>query len=139
MVAWAEMQHLAGGQWLGYQWDDPEIVALKDCRYDVGLEVPDVVPKNEIGRIEFPAMLVAQVEVRGSIDLELRALNWLFGAWLPASSYVPMDQPCFEAWIGRPFEHGQQHFELYVQLPVERCPYAATLLSRSPPTRRKKG
>lgn len=123
ILAWAEKRHLVDGQWLGYQWDNPEIVALKDCRYDVGLEVPDVAPKGEIGRFEFPAMLVAQVEIRGSIDLELRALDWLFGAWLPASGYVPMDQPCFEAWIGRPFQHGQEHFELYVQIPVVRGPY----------------
>jgi AraC family transcriptional regulator len=120
MVGWAEKRHLADGQWLGYQWDNPEIVALKDCRYDVGLEVPDVAPKGEIGRFEFPAMLVAEVEVRGSIDLELRALDWLYGAWLPTSGYVPMDQPCFEAWIGRPFQHGSKHFELYVQVPVRK-------------------
>jgi AraC family transcriptional regulator len=122
MVTWAEKRHLAGGQWLGYQWDNPEIVALKDCRYDVGLEVPDIAPKGEIGRFEFPAMLVAEVEVRCSIDLELRALDWLYGAWLPTSGYVPMDQPCFEAWIGRPFQHGNEHFELSVQIPVERGP-----------------
>ncbi len=31
---------LADGQWLGYQWEDPEIVPLEKCRYDVGVEVP---------------------------------------------------------------------------------------------------
>lgn len=120
LMAWAEKRHLADGQWLGYMWDNPEIVALKDCRYDVGLEVPDVTPKGEIGRFDFPPMQVAQVEVRGSIELEMRALDWLFGEWLPRSGYVPTDQPCFEAWIGRPFQHGDKHFELYAQLPVER-------------------
>ena len=120
LVEWAEARGLADGQWLGYMWDDPEIVALKDCRYDVGLEVEDVEPAGEIGRLEFPAMLVAQVEVKGPIDLELRALDWLFTTWLPRSGYVPADQPSFEAWIGRPFAHGVEHFELLVQLPVER-------------------
>ena len=80
----------------------------------------DVEPGGEVGRFEFPAMHVAQLEVRGPIDLEQRALDWLFGSWLPDSGYVPTDQPCFESWIGRPFAHGQQHFELYVQLPVQR-------------------
>ncbi len=28
LVAWARERGLAGGQWLGYQWDDPEIVPL---------------------------------------------------------------------------------------------------------------
>jgi AraC family transcriptional regulator len=57
--------------------------------------------------------------VRGSIELEQRALDWLFGSWLPRSGYLPADQPCFEAWIGRPFGHGYEHFELCVQLPVK--------------------
>ena len=120
LEAWAEARGLADGQWLGYQWDDPEIVALEDCRYDVGLVVPDVRADGVIGRIEFPPMRVAQVEVRGDIDLEQRALDWLFSTWLPSSGYVPADQPCFEAWIGRPFAHGMEHFELYAHLPVER-------------------
>lgn len=120
LVAWAEERGLADGQWLGYMWDDPEIVAHEDCRYDVGLEVPHVEPEGEIGRFEFPPMLVAQVEVRGSIDLEMRALDWLFRTWLPSSGYVPADQPSFEAWIGRPFAHGEEHFELHGQVPVER-------------------
>ena len=41
LLAWAEARGLAGGQWLGYQWDDPEIVALDKCRYDMGVEVPE--------------------------------------------------------------------------------------------------
>lgn len=38
---------------------------------------------------------VAQIEVRGRIDLEMRALDWLFGTWLPNSAYVPVNLPCF--------------------------------------------
>jgi AraC family transcriptional regulator len=118
LMAWAEERGVADGQWLGYQWEDPEIVALEDCRYDVALEVERVEPDGEIGRYDFPAMRVAQVEVKGGIELELRALDWLFGTWLPASGYVPDEQPCFEAWIGRPFAHGFEHFEVHAQLPV---------------------
>ena len=71
-------------------WDDPEIVPHEKCRYDVGLEVPDLIPCGEVGRIEFPAMQVAEVEVRGTIDLEMRALDWLFGTgFRPADSCPP--------------------------------------------------
>ena len=118
LIAWAETRGFADGQWLGYMWDDPTIVALEDCRYDVGIEVPYVDPQGEIGRFEFPPMLVAQVEVRGAIDLVQRALDWLFGTWLPRSRYVPDNQPCFEAWMGRPFAHGSEYFEVWAQLPV---------------------
>lgn len=121
LLAWAEARGLQGGQWLGYMWDNPEIVAHRQCRYDVGLVVTDVEPEGEIGRIVFPAMTVAQVELRGGIDLEMRALDWLYKTWLPRSARVPTDQPGFEAWIGRPFAHGMEHFELFAQLPVARA------------------
>ena len=64
-------------------------------------------------------MRVAEVEVRGSINLELQAIEWLFRTWLPRSGYVPDDEPTFEAWFGHPFLHGSEHFELLVQLPVK--------------------
>jgi AraC family transcriptional regulator len=120
LVAWAEQESLADGQWLGYQWENPELVPLERCRYHVAVEAERFVARGEIGRFRFPAMEVAQVEVRGGIDLELRALQWLYGSWLPRSGYVPDDHPCFEAWIGRPFQHGVERFELYAQLPVKK-------------------
>ena len=118
LLAWAEQRGLADGQWLGYMWDEPEIVALADCRYDVALVVDEFVPEGDIGSYTFPAMRVAEVEIRGDIHLEVRALDWLYQTWLPRSGYMPDDQPAFEAWIGRPFAHGNEHFELACQLPI---------------------
>jgi AraC family transcriptional regulator len=63
-------------------------------------------------------MTVAQVRITGGIDVAQRALDWLFGTWLPQSGHLPDDQPCFEAWVGRPFAHGDEHFETHAQLPV---------------------
>jgi AraC family transcriptional regulator len=120
LVAWADHQGLANGQWLGYQWDNPEITPLEDCRYHVAVEAERFTPKGEVGRFKFPPMVVAEVEIRGGIDRELRALQWLYGTWLPRSGYVPDDGPCFEAWIGRPFAHGTEYFEIRIQLPVRR-------------------
>jgi AraC family transcriptional regulator len=119
--AWAERHGLSGGQWLGYQWDNPEITPLENCRYHVAVEAERFTPKGEVGRFSFPPMIVADVEIRGGIDLELRALQWLYGSWLPRSGYVPDDHPCFESWIGRPFAHGTEYFELHIQLPVKRA------------------
>jgi AraC family transcriptional regulator len=123
LEAWAEARGLADGQWLGYQWENPEITALEHCRYDMAVEVPRDVPfesDGEVGRFEFPPLRVAQVELRGGVDLELRALDWLYTTWLPTSGYVPDDQPGFEAFMGRPFAHGGEYFELHAQLPVRR-------------------
>ena len=84
-VAWAERQGLANGPWLGYQWDNPEITSLKDCRYHVAVEAERFTPRGEVSRFQFPPMVVAEVEIRGDLDLELRALQWLYGTWLPRS------------------------------------------------------
>jgi AraC family transcriptional regulator len=125
LVAWADGLDLADGQWLGYQWDDPEIVALEQCRYDIGVEVPDTTPGDgEVSITSFASCLMAEVEIAGTVDLELRALDWFYRTWLPASGYAPAHQPMFEAFNGRPFAHGTEHFELRAQLPVvdERVP-----------------
>ena len=97
-----------------------EIVAMENCRYDAAVEVDDVRPEGRIGRFEFPAMRVAEVRIVGDIALEVRALDWLYGTWLPRSGYEPDDQPVFEAWLGRPFAHGVEHFTIACQLPVRR-------------------
>jgi DNA gyrase inhibitor GyrI len=86
----------------------------------VAVEASEFRPAGEIGAFEFPAMTMADIEIRGSIDLELRALRWLYVSWLPRSRFVPADEPCFEAWTGRPFAHGLEKFELNVHLPLKR-------------------
>ncbi len=119
LVAWARARGLADGQWLGYQWDDPEIVALEHCRYDVGLEVPAAAELGEgMGELRLAAMTVAELALQGPIELELRALDWLYKTWLPRSGYAPDSQPVFEAWDGEPFAHGQTTFSLRLQLAV---------------------
>ena len=118
LIAWADRCALTGGQWLGYQWDNPEIVPLEMCQYHIAVEAERFAPGGEVGRFTFPPMTVAEVELRGGVDLELRALQWLFGTWLPRSGCVPDDHPCFEAFIGLPFGHGTEYFELMAQVPV---------------------
>ena len=120
LVQWAEARGVADGQWLGYMWDNPEITASNRCRYDVAVEVGSVPSGPEVSYLRFPEMKVAEVKICGSIELELRALDWLYGTWLPGSGYVPAEQPGFEAWIGRPFAHGTEYFEFFIQLPVTR-------------------
>jgi AraC family transcriptional regulator len=44
LITWAERNALADGQWLGYQWDNPEISSLDDCQYHVAVEAERFVP-----------------------------------------------------------------------------------------------
>ena len=127
LVAWAHARGLGGGQWLGYQWDDPEIVPLERCRYDIGVEIGDAIAiDGDVSEVRFPPMTVAEVGMAGSVELELRALDWLYTTWLPHSGFEPDHQPGFEAFDGEPFAHGNTHFELRLHLPVIRA--AATPL-----------
>jgi AraC family transcriptional regulator len=120
LLAWARPRDLAGGQWLGYQWEDPEVVALADCRYDMGLVIPEstIVDDPGVNATSFPAMKVAEIDIAGGIDLEMRALDWIYKTWLPSSGYVPDHQPGFEAFNGEPFAHGTEYFELRIQIPI---------------------
>lgn len=119
LLAWARERGLEGGQWLGYQWDEPEIVPLDKCRYDVAVEVPEsAVIDDGVSEGRFSAMTVVQLDIAGDLDLEMRALDWLYRTWLPTSGYAPDHQPGFEAWKGEPFAHGTSHFEIAVQLPI---------------------
>jgi AraC family transcriptional regulator len=119
LIGWAEVRGLADGQWLGYQSYDPEIVALEMCRYDIGVEVPRATQADGgVSINHFSRCLVAEIEIAGSIEVELRALDWLYLTWLPASGYAPAHQPAFEEFNGRAFAHGTEHFELRAQLPV---------------------
>ncbi|MFT5461832.1 MAG: AraC family transcriptional regulator [Planctomycetota bacterium] len=120
LLAWADARGVADHQWLGYMWEDPTIVELTDCCYEIGVVVDDVQPEGEIGRVHFPAMRVAEIEMHGGIELEMRALDWLWGSWLPRSGYIPIDQPGFEAFIGRPIAGSMENFALRLQLPVKR-------------------
>lgn len=120
LLSWAEARGLADAPWLGYMWDDPDVVALEDCRYDAGLVIGADDPTDGVSVIDFPAMRVAEVRISGDLALETRALDWLFSTWLPRSGCVPDDHPCFEAWVGRPFAHGYERFELAAHLPVRR-------------------
>ena len=63
-------------------------------------------------------MKLAEIDIKGTIDVEMRAIDFMYRTWLPSSKYVPDDQPAFEAWNGLPFAHGMTHFELRMQLPV---------------------
>jgi hypothetical protein len=49
------------------------------------VEAERFTPEGEVGRYRLPRITVAQVVIRGGIDLDLRASRWLFGSWLPRS------------------------------------------------------
>ena len=119
MVVWADRHGWADGRWYGYTWEDPDLVPLDRCRYDIAVEVsPDAALDDSVSVLELPELTVAQVAVFGDLQREQRAIDWLFESWLPHSGWFPDNQPGFEHWNGRPYAHGYEYFELWLQLPV---------------------
>ncbi len=119
MISWAKARGLERGQWLGYQWEEADLVPLDKCRYDLGVEVPeDVALDDDVNEQRFPPMKVVELPMRGDVELETRAFNWLYGVWLPRSGYSPDHQPAFEAFDGLPYAHGETHFELRIHLAI---------------------
>lgn len=120
LMDWADKHHLADGQWLGYQYENPKVTALESCHYYVAVEVPfKIATDRDVGWFRFPAMKVAEIEMKGDIQMEIRLFQWLYGSWLPRSNYRPADFPGFEVWNGRPFAHGYEYFELRIHLPIQ--------------------
>lgn len=131
LTRFADRNGLGDGQWLGFQWEHPELTPLEQCVYHAALVIPPerlvaTAPtvlqgwEGQIGRYDFPPMRVAEIRMSGGIDLELRLFQWFYSQWLPRSGYVPDDHPGFEAFLGRPFAHGHEHFELAAHIPVRR-------------------
>jgi len=122
LVEWAKSMGCIDGPYYGYMWEDPELVDPINCRYDVAIEIPpEILTSGEISEVVFPELTIAKLDICGSIDLEQRGLDWLYGQWLPQSQYEPDHHPSFERWDGLPFQHGMEHFELCLQLPITKC------------------
>jgi AraC family transcriptional regulator len=111
-------------QWLGYMWDEPETVGLANCRYDAAVVVEDLSDVTGLSEFQLPAMRVAEIVIKGDLALEARAIEWLYQSWLPQSGYVPADHPAMEAWIGEPYQHGDDYFELAFQVPLRHSIFA---------------
>jgi len=66
------------------------------------VEAERFTPRGEVSRYRFPSMIVAEVAIRGGLDLELRALQWLYGFWLSRSGFVPTTSlPSRRGSVGR--------------------------------------
>ena len=121
LSSWVKESNIEIFGWMGYSWDDPDIVDSTNCRYDIAVEVAAATRAvDPFGVMSFGPTLVAEIDVLGSIELEQQALDWLFDTWLRSSSYIRADLPTFEVWHGYPAAADPRKLELTIQLPVTR-------------------
>ena len=98
LLGWAVANGLGGQALLGYQWDDPDLVPVERCRYDIAIAIPhDMAAQAPFATRHFPTTRAAHVTIENISD-EQRILDWLFDQWLPGSGYQPTEMPIIESW-----------------------------------------
>lgn len=105
-------------RWIGMSKDDPEIVPLVKCSYDVCLTVPRGTQAE--GRVEvrrIPSSLYGVLGIRGDLDLADRGWHHLFKTWLPRSGFQPAPQASMEVFRKSPLL-GWEEFDVEECLPV---------------------
>lgn len=65
LLAWAEQRGLADRQWLGYMWDEPEIVAMAGCRSRNSRRHP---PRSARARLALQSLATSQRLCAGRLE-----------------------------------------------------------------------
>ena len=103
----------------GMSQDDPEVTAMRLCRFDWCLSVPsDWQAEGEVSMQDFPACRVAAIHCVGDLRQEYEAVQFLFRYWLPTSRYQPANLPGMEIYRRHPAELGWETFDLDCAIPI---------------------
>lgn len=88
---------------LGVAYDDPDITAAEQCRYDACVVVPaSFTPDRWVNVMDVPGGKHAVSEFVGTAHEILGAWEELYRSWLPGSGFEPDDRACFEIYRGNP-------------------------------------
>ncbi|MBA6392323.1 GyrI-like domain-containing protein [Colwellia sp. BRX10-3] len=78
-------------------YDDPNVTADADYRFDIACAIKDSVVGNQQGVINkiIPAGQCAKVRITGNDDKLGTVINFLYSRWLPQSIFTLRDYPLF--------------------------------------------
>jgi len=94
---WLAMQQLGPVARFGIGHDDPGLVPPEQCRYDVGVAVPEGwTPNGGAHLTELPGGRYAVLDFEGTAADIGAAWAALMGRWLPSSGLRLDARPCFE-------------------------------------------
>lgn len=103
LIKAAKAQGLPAGPLFGFSFDDPALVAAKDLRSMVGIEVSlNTALSPPLEMHETPATRYAVFNYRGPNERLGMVFDWIFGAWLPASGEVPANLPALSIHLDNP-------------------------------------
>ncbi len=106
---------------IGMSQDDPDIVPLAQCTYDVCVQIPadcTIPVSGDMLLRTLPACTLAVISCIGSLALTDRVWQYLYRYWLPASRYAPDNLPAMEIYRRTPEELPWGEFDLDCCLPV---------------------
>ena len=90
------------GDLVGLSWESGKATPVDKLSYDLAVTVgPDITPDGDIGIHQLPAVHTVEVHCR-SLPETATAWDYLYGCWLPASSYEPDDAPALKRFRRRP-------------------------------------
>ena len=90
------------GDLVGLSWENAKATPVDRLTYDLAVTVgPGVTPDGAIGIHELPAVRAVEVHCQ-SLRETATAWNYLYGCWIPASSYEPADGPALKRFRHRP-------------------------------------
>lgn len=121
LIAWYQQQggELVKSTLIGMSQDDPDVVPMELCRYDICLTIPnDWLPAGDIDIRTFPACQIAYIHCAGDIRLIDRAIQYLYRYWLPNSTYLPDNLPALEIYHQQPYEIGWDVYNLDCAIPI---------------------
>ncbi|MCG8634993.1 MAG: AraC family transcriptional regulator [Desulfobacterales bacterium] len=104
---------------LGVVWDNPEVTAPENCRYDACITVPDSVPDSiETQTIPEGEYVVSHCEISSYAALE-SVYGQIFSGWFPQNNYVPADSISYEIYLNNPANHPRGSLLIDICIPVE--------------------
>ncbi len=120
---WIDAQQLPPGTFIGMTWDDPEVVPLEQCRYDICVTVADDVEGGgEVSVRTLPACTMALIHSAGNLYVVDKAWRYLYEQWLPRSSWQPDNLPAMEVYHSSPRVLDWNNFNLDCCIPVVALP-----------------
>ena len=121
LMDWVGRECLFGPQMLyfGLSWDDPEVTAPENCRYDACVTVDESVePVAEIGVTTLEGGRYAAVLHEGPYNRLSETYLALLGGWFPAQGYEVGEPPSVENYLNDPDSTNPEDLLTEIMMPI---------------------
>jgi AraC family transcriptional regulator len=121
LCAFAENQKLFGWktEFIGISHDDPNVTDTERLRYDACITVTkEVTPEGRIGVKTIEGGKYAMFLHKGPYEGFQELYDYIYGVWLPESSFELRDLPCFEKYLNSPDKTKPENLKTEIYIPV---------------------